>query len=138
MQIEGETLRLQLWDTAGQERFRALIPSYVRDADVCLIVLDVGLRSTLQGLDKWLDFVRESRGQDALIFLVGNKSDLTDREISKKDAEEYAERNRYPYIEVSAKNGSNIHQLFRKLSEKLIEIKSGNIKQPSATATNAS
>jgi 50S ribosomal subunit-associated GTPase HflX len=53
---------------------------------------------------------------------------LSDREISKKDAEEYAERNRYPYIEVSAKNGSNIHQLFRKLSEKLIEIKSGNIK----------
>lgn len=82
----------------------------------------------MEGLDKWLDFVRESRGQDALIFLVGNKSDLSDREISKKEAEEYAERNRYPYIEVSAKNGSNIHQLFRKLSEKLIEIKSGNIK----------
>ncbi len=39
MQVEGETLRLQLWDTAGQERFRSLIPSYVRDADACLIVL---------------------------------------------------------------------------------------------------
>jgi len=47
MQIEGDTLRLQLWDTAGQERFRALIPSYVRDADACLIVIDVSLRSSL-------------------------------------------------------------------------------------------
>lgn len=85
MQVEGETLRLQLWDTAGQERFRALIPSYVRDADTCLIVIDVSLRSSLEGVDKWLDFVRESRGQDALIFLVGNKSDIAEREVPKKE-----------------------------------------------------
>ena len=58
MQVEGETLRLQLWDTAGQERFRALIPSYVRDADACLIVVDVSLHASLDGVDKWLDFVR--------------------------------------------------------------------------------
>ena len=70
---------MQLWDTAGQERFRALIPSYVRGADTCLIVIDVSLRSSLEGVDKWLDFVRESRGQDALIFLVGNKSDIAER-----------------------------------------------------------
>jgi small GTP-binding protein len=84
MQIEGETLRLQLWDTAGQERFRALIPSYVRDADACLIVIDVSIRASLEGVDKWLDFVRESRGQEAMIFLVGNKSDIAEREVSKK------------------------------------------------------
>lgn len=83
MQIDGETLRLQLWDTAGQERFRSLIPSYVRDADCCLIVIDLTSRSTFEGLDKWLDFVRETRGQDSLIYLVGNKLDL-DREIDKK------------------------------------------------------
>jgi small GTP-binding protein len=58
MQVEGETLRLQLWDTAGQERFRSLIPSYVRDADVCLIVVDVSLRTSIDGIDRWLDFVR--------------------------------------------------------------------------------
>ena len=58
MQVEGETLRLQLWDTAGQERFRALIPSYVKDADTCLIVLDLGLRASFDNLNRWLDFVR--------------------------------------------------------------------------------
>lgn len=34
-------VRLQIWDTAGQERFRSLIPSYLRDADVAVIVFDV-------------------------------------------------------------------------------------------------
>jgi Ras-related protein Rab-6A len=49
---------MQLWDTAGQERFRALIPTYVRDADVCIIVIDVSIRSSFDGIDKWLDFIR--------------------------------------------------------------------------------
>jgi small GTP-binding protein len=46
MQVDGETLRLQLWDTAGQERFRSLIPSYVRDADICLIIVDLSVRTS--------------------------------------------------------------------------------------------
>ena len=58
MQVEGETMRLQLWDTAGQERFRSLIPSYVRDADCCLIVVDLSSKESADGLDRWIDFVR--------------------------------------------------------------------------------
>lgn len=83
LQIDGETIRLQLWDTAGQERFRSLIPSYVRDADCCLIVIDVSCESSFEGIDKWCDFVRETRGQDGLIYVVGNKVDL-DRKVDKK------------------------------------------------------
>jgi Rab family protein len=41
MYLDDRTIRLQLWDTAGQERFRALIPSYIRDCSVAVIVYDV-------------------------------------------------------------------------------------------------
>ncbi|KAJ0612024.1 putative small GTPase, P-loop containing nucleoside triphosphate hydrolase [Helianthus annuus] len=41
MYLEDRTVRLQLWDTAGQERFRSLIPSYIRDSSVAVIVFDV-------------------------------------------------------------------------------------------------
>lgn len=41
MYLEDRTIRLQLWDTAGQERFRTLIPSYIRDSAVTIIVYDV-------------------------------------------------------------------------------------------------
>jgi GTPase SAR1 family protein len=50
-------------------------------------VIDVSLRASLEGVNKWLDFVIESRGQDALIFLVGNKADIAEREVSKKELE---------------------------------------------------
>lgn len=38
MYLEDRTVRLQLWDTAGQERFRSLIPSYIRDSTVAVVV----------------------------------------------------------------------------------------------------
>ena len=41
MYLEDRTIRLQLWDTAGQERFRSLIPSYIRDSSVAVIVYDL-------------------------------------------------------------------------------------------------
>lgn len=37
----NEQVRLQLWDTAGQERFRSLIPSYIRDSTVAVVVYDI-------------------------------------------------------------------------------------------------
>ena len=41
MHLDDQTVRLQLWDTAGQERFRSLIPSYIRDSNVAIIVYDI-------------------------------------------------------------------------------------------------
>lgn len=34
-------------DTAGQERFRSLIPSYIRDSSVAIVVYDVASESLL-------------------------------------------------------------------------------------------
>ncbi|CAL9082010.1 unnamed protein product [Musa textilis] len=54
MYLEDRTVRLQLWDTAGQERFRSLIPSYIRDSSVAVIVYDV---STLFVTNSALSFI---------------------------------------------------------------------------------
>lgn len=40
-------VRLQLWDTAGQERFRSLIPSYIRDSTIAVVVYDITSESGL-------------------------------------------------------------------------------------------
>ena len=41
MYLDDRTVRLQIWDSAGQERFRSLIPSYIRDSSVAVVVYDV-------------------------------------------------------------------------------------------------
>jgi Ras-related protein Rab-6A len=47
MYLEDRTVRLQLWDTAGQERFRSLIPSYIRDSSVAVVVYDISSNGNL-------------------------------------------------------------------------------------------
>lgn len=39
--VETSNLEMYDRDTAGQERFRSLIPSYIRDSSVAVIVFDV-------------------------------------------------------------------------------------------------
>ncbi|ONM23808.1 Ras-related protein RABH1b [Zea mays] len=81
MYLEDRTVRLQLWDTAGQERFRSLIPSYIRDSSVAVIVFDVASRQSFLNTSKWIEEVRTERGSDVIIVLVGNKTDLVDKRL---------------------------------------------------------
>ena len=54
MHLDDQTVRLQLWDTAGQERFRSLIPSYIRDSNVAIIVYDISNEKSFKRNTKWI------------------------------------------------------------------------------------
>ncbi|RKP08544.1 ras family-domain-containing protein [Thamnocephalis sphaerospora] len=117
MYLEDRTVRLQLWDTAGQERFRSLIPSYIRDSSVAVVVYDIANRNSFVNTDKWIDDVRAERGQDVIIVLVGNKTDLVDkRQVSTEEGEKKGSEMNVMFIETSAKAGFNVKPLFRKIA----------------------
>ncbi|XP_008324971.1 ras-related protein Rab-41 isoform X3 [Cynoglossus semilaevis] len=151
MYLEDRTVRLQLWDTAGQERFRSLIPSYIRDSTIAVVVYDITNLNSFQQTSKWIDDVRTERGSDVIIMLVGNKTDLADkRQVSVEAAERKARELNVMYIETSAKAGYNVKQLFRRVAaalpgmdstqekskEDMIDIKLE--KQPEMTVTESS
>eukprot|EP01017_Pseudomicrothorax_dubius_P016618 TRINITY_DN1883_c0_g1_i19.p1 TRINITY_DN1883_c0_g1~~TRINITY_DN1883_c0_g1_i19.p1 ORF type:complete len:229 (+),score=42.88 TRINITY_DN1883_c0_g1_i19:106-792(+) len=118
--FEDRSVRLQLWDTAGQERFRSLIPSYLRDSAVAIIVFDVSSRPSFQDTTKWIEDVRSERGGDVIIFLVGNKIDLADRrQITEQEGERKAKELDVHYMEVSAKSGANVQTLFKNIASLL-------------------
>ncbi|KAI0461467.1 Rab GTPase ypt6 [Komagataella kurtzmanii] len=121
--LDDKTVRLQLWDTAGQERFRSLVPSYIRDSNVAIIVYDTTSKSSFQSVDKWCDDVRNERGENVIICLVANKADLADqRVISTEDGEKKATGLKVDlFIETSTKKGYNVKNLFRKVAKTLLE-----------------
>ncbi|TQE11261.1 hypothetical protein C1H46_003267 [Malus baccata] len=134
MYLEDRTVRLQLWDTAGQERFRSLIPSYIRDSSVAVIVYDVANilfskflaepshadRQSFLNTNKWVEEVRTERGTDVIIVLVGNKTDLVDkRQVSIEEGDSKSREFGVMFIETSAKAGFNIKPLFRKIAAAL-------------------
>ncbi|KAJ1826903.1 GTPase Ryh1 [Coemansia sp. RSA 2599] len=120
MYLEDRTVRLQLWDTAGQERFRSLIPSYIRDSSVALVIYDITNRESFSQTSKWIDDVRAERGNDVIIVLVGNKTDLNDsRQVSTEEGEKKARDLNVMFMETSAKAGHNVKALFKKIAQAL-------------------
>ena len=120
MYLEDRTVRLQLWDTAGQERFRSLIPSYIRDSSVAVVVYDITSQKSFQQTRKWVDDVRGERGNDVIIVLVGNKTDLNEkREVTAAQGEEEAKKLGCMFVETSAKVGHNVKVLFKRIAQAL-------------------
>jgi len=120
MYLDDRTVRLQLWDTAGQERFRSLIPSYIRDSSVAVVTYDITSRASFLNTSKWIEDIRNERGSDVIIALVGNKTDLADkRQVSLEEGEEKAKKEDILFIETSAKAAYNIKALFKKLANAL-------------------
>ena len=123
--VNDRIIRLQLWDTAGQERFYTLIPSYIRDSKVAVVVFDLSNAPSFHKLDKWIEDIRNEGGDKVLIFIVGNKSDRQEREVSTQEAMEAAARLNAHYMETSAKTGDNVEALFKAIVQQLPESGSG-------------
>ncbi|MCO5569580.1 hypothetical protein L7F22_023295 [Adiantum nelumboides] len=112
----GHIFRLQIWDTAGQERFRSLIPSYMRDSSLAIVVYSVADRLSFESTSKWIQEVRNERGEDVNIILVGNMVDLVNkRKVSIEEGSEKAKELCVSFIETSAKENFNIQGLFSKI-----------------------
>ncbi|CAO3610222.1 unnamed protein product [Cunninghamella blakesleeana] len=117
---DNRPLRLQLWDSGGQERFRSLVPSYIRDSSVGVIVYDITNRASFINTSKWIEDVKAERGDGVILVLVGNKVDAHNkRQVSIQEGEKKAKQYNMLYLETSAKVGQNVKALFNKIGNSL-------------------
>ena len=124
MNVNGETVKLQMWDTAGQERFRCITQTYYRSANAVVVVYDIANKASFDCLPQWLQDVQSFGSQDAILCLVGNKSDLDaegGREVPSECGQRYAEDNKMMFIETSAKDASNVNELIELVAKRLVE-----------------
>lgn len=145
----NQEVHLQIWDTAGEEKYRSLAPLYFRNSNGALLVFDQTSRETFESLNDWIDIYKESNGDDALFFVIGNKSDLIEEkskfeENSKiecvqffsnennynnrksldaftNEAFSWAESRGYPFFETSAKTGEGVENLLLSIASSFIE-----------------
>jgi small GTP-binding protein len=110
--ISGVRTELQIWDTAGQERYRALGPIYYRGSRAAILVYDVTDAGSFRSLKSWTTSYFESVSS-SLIFIVGNKTDLIERrQVSTDEGRKWAELEKLPFFETSAKEGEGVRELF--------------------------
>jgi small GTP-binding protein len=114
IKIGDSSVKVLIWDTAGQEKFQNIAKQYYKGANGVLLIYDISSRKSFERINFWLKELKENNRIDELfICLVGNKIDLEEkRVISKEEGENYAKENNISFIEVSARTGKGINDLF--------------------------
>ena len=111
--IHDQDVRLIIYDTAGQEKFRSLIPMYIREAQITLLVYDISDKDSFDAMPNWIQEVKEVLNKEVVFALIGNKMDLeSQRKVSYEEGKKLAEKNNFVFQEVSAKTGKNFENLF--------------------------
>lgn len=122
--VENTVIKAQVWDTAGQEKFRAVTNAYYHGSIGALIVYAVNDRNSFDRVEKWLDEVKKNADPDALVMVIGNKSDLDEaRVVTTAEGEALAEKHGFLFMETSAKNSRNVERAFTELVKNIYEFK---------------
>lgn len=118
--VDGKPIKFQIWDTAGQEKYHSLAPMYYRGAAAAIIVYDITRSNTFKTLKNWVEELMAQGPPDIAIAIAGNKADLADqREVESSAAAAYAQEIGAMYLETSAKDDLNVHDIFVQLSHRL-------------------
>ena len=135
--LDDRLIKLQIWDTAGHEKFRTITTSYYKSAHAIIILYDITQKASFDHIRNWITEIDKFGKQGVLKVIVGNKLDMENkRKITKEVAENLALKYGIKLWEVSAKDNTNIEEMFLDTIKTLLEKNSKIISEGSSMVTN--
>ena len=135
----NDKYKIYFIDSNGQERFRSIILSYLKIANIVIYLIDLTQYKTINV--EFINNIRENLKDNSLIYVVGNKLDLTGENIEENielnieyqiNIEKYRDQAKSlienktidKYFEVSAKNKKGVDILLKNIELYLLRDKS--------------
>ena len=120
-------LKILFYDTSGEEKFKSISLNTIKNADGILLLYDITNQDSFEAISGWIKSIRESKGGNIPIVLLGNKCDLeNNREITKEEGKKLANEYNIGFFEISNKKGINIEESCLELINKIIENRENN------------
>ena len=90
-------------------------------SDGIIFVFDITNRDSFDSIHGWLLNITSNSDSPIKSVLVGNKTDLEDsRVIKKEEAETFAKNNKMKYYEISSKDNKGIDELIESIVSDII------------------
>lgn len=132
IQINNQSIRLNLWDTSGHPKFSHIVPMYCNHSSAVIIAYDLtdknGLRKAMEYHQNIVNTYNAQNKNKPLIYFVGCKLDLigSQQQIKPKLNETFetplindVSCQDFFFYQISSQNGQNIANLFEDIIHKL-------------------
>ena len=120
--INNKEYVLNLWDTIGQEKFRSLTKIFIKDSKIVILVYDITRKASFNELNFWLKMIQDILGDEPVLGICGNKSDLFVKEqVKEAEVKKYSEEKNIPFKLTSAKNPLSFNKFLEDLVKKYLE-----------------
>ena len=131
IEIDNKKYKLIIWDTIGQEKYRSISKLFLNEAKIVILVYSIEMKNSFTNLDFWYNLCHEELGDDPVLGIAGNKSDLYQiQTVSEKEGKEYAESKGAIFSEISAKdNKESINSFITSLVEAYLKKNKQEIKE---------
>ena len=124
IKIKDKKYKIFFYDTTGQERYVSIAFNTIKNADGIFLMYDITNEQSFQSLPEWINSVREAKGNDFPIILLGNKIDKEEeRKITKEAGKELADKYEFGFFEISNKEAINIEEAGLALINKILDKK---------------
>jgi len=125
--IDNETVLLDILDTAGQEEFASMQDQWIREGQGFLLVFSVCNDSTFDEIEEFHKKILRVKDVESVpMAIAGNKCDLRNpadkHQVKKEDAEDLAKRFNCKYFETSAKEKINNEECFYQVAREIRKI----------------
>ena len=121
---ENKEVKICFHDTSGQERYRSIAFNLINSSNGAILTYDITNKESFKAIPDWIKSVREHKGNDFPIALIGNKCDLEkDREVEIEEGKELARKYGFLFFETSSKEGNNVQESILELALKIYEQK---------------
>lgn len=148
---DGITCKVQIWDTAGQPQFRPMAPMYYKSAAAAIVCYDVTNPGSYDIMTQWLNELHQAATAGNIVIaiaatksdlIIDNNGDILDSQqqqqqqtsamadsnkkrkiIQKEEVEALAASIGAIYMDTSAKNNSNVNNLFQLVAERVLYVR---------------
>ncbi len=117
--IEETNILLSIIEIPGNDNFDDILKKNIDNCKVIIFVYSIDNKNSFEKVKSMINKLTIEPG--IICCLLGNKLDNDgNREILKEEGEEYSKEMEFDFFEeISAKNGNNIIEIFKKIGEKI-------------------
>ena len=125
MKINEKEYKVEILETTGADDYQNMMDMWISFGEGFLLLFAINDEESFQSIkSKYQRIKKGKHNTNVPIILVGNKQDLESyRKITYEEAKQLADEWGIEYIETSVKTGFNCIEPFKKLAQKIVEIK---------------